>query len=83
MCTLDGLIAEHKFRVWVTILGHMSLHFTSLYSLFSIQNLNKSFVFHAVKRSNVAYLQQTFGSDIHILIINRNDMDWTKYDMSE
>ncbi len=27
MCTLDGLIAEHKFRVWVTILGRMSLHF--------------------------------------------------------
>ncbi len=28
VCTLDGLIAEHKFRVWVTILGRMSLHFT-------------------------------------------------------
>ncbi len=26
VCTLDGLIAEHKFRVWVTILGHMSRH---------------------------------------------------------
>ncbi len=25
VCTLDGLNAEHKFRVWVTILGHMSL----------------------------------------------------------
>ncbi len=24
---LDGLNAEQKFRVWVTILGHMSLHF--------------------------------------------------------
>ncbi len=24
--TLDGLNAEHKFRVWVTILGH--IHFT-------------------------------------------------------
>ncbi len=24
---LDGLNAEHKFRVWVTISGHMSLHF--------------------------------------------------------
>ncbi len=30
VCTLDGLIAEHEFRVWVTILGHMSLHFFSL-----------------------------------------------------
>ncbi len=30
MCTLDGLNTEHKFRVWVTILGRMSLHFTSL-----------------------------------------------------
>ncbi len=25
--TLDGLIAEHKFQVWVTMLGHMSRHF--------------------------------------------------------
>ncbi len=30
VCTLDGLNAEHKFRVWVTILGCMSRHFTSL-----------------------------------------------------
>ncbi len=27
VCTLDGLNAEHKFRVWVTILGRMSRHF--------------------------------------------------------
>ncbi len=27
MCTLDGLIAEHKFCVCVTILGRMSIHF--------------------------------------------------------
>ncbi len=27
VCTLDGLKAEHKFRVWVTILDHMSRHF--------------------------------------------------------
>ncbi len=26
---LDGFNAEHKFRVWVTISGHTSLHFTS------------------------------------------------------
>ncbi len=25
---LDGLNAEHKFQVWVTILGHTSLHIT-------------------------------------------------------
>ncbi len=24
VCILDGLNAEHKFRVWVTILGRMS-----------------------------------------------------------
>ncbi len=29
VCTLDGLNAEHKFRVWVTILGHMSRHVSS------------------------------------------------------
>ncbi len=34
MCVhLDGLNAEHKFQVWVTILGHTSLHFTSLQPL--------------------------------------------------
>ncbi len=27
VCTLDGLNAEHEFRVWVTILGRMSRHF--------------------------------------------------------
>ncbi len=63
--------------------------FFAVYSLFSVKNLNKSFVFHAAKRTNVAYLQQTFGSDIHIFSRNRNDIviiitrDWTKYDMSE
>ncbi len=32
MCVhLDGLNAEHKFRVWVTTLGHMS-HFTFINS---------------------------------------------------
>ncbi len=25
VCTLDGINAEHKFRVWVTIIGCMSL----------------------------------------------------------
>ncbi len=29
---LDGLNAEHKFRVWVTTLGHTSLHFTFINS---------------------------------------------------
>ncbi len=27
VCTLDGLNAEHEFRVWVTILGCMLRHF--------------------------------------------------------
>ncbi len=35
MCTLDGLNAEHKFRVWVTILGRISLHLTQLISCLS------------------------------------------------
>ncbi len=30
VCTLDGLIVEHKFRVWVTILGRMSLSLSKL-----------------------------------------------------
>ncbi len=63
--------------------------FFAVYSLFSIQYFNKSLIFHAAKRTNVAYLQHTFGSDICIFSRNRNDiviiitMDWTKYDMSE
>ncbi len=28
VCTLDGLNTEHKFRVWVTILGHVTFTFT-------------------------------------------------------
>ncbi len=31
VCTLDGLNAEHEFRVWVTILGRMSRHFHVYY----------------------------------------------------
>ncbi len=33
VCTLDGINAEHKFQVWVTILGHMSRHFHFFTSL--------------------------------------------------
>ncbi len=67
----------------------MSDSFLKKRTLRSIQILNKSLVFHAAKRTNVAYLQQTFGSDIRIFSRNRNDiviiitMDWTKHDMSE
>ncbi len=52
-------------------------------NVFYIQYLNKSFVFHAAKRTNVVYLQHTLGSDICIFSRNRNDiviiitMDWT------
>ncbi len=31
VCTMDGLNAEHEFRVWVTILGCMSRHFHYLF----------------------------------------------------
>ncbi len=30
VCTLDGLNPEHKFQVWVTILGHRSLSLRSV-----------------------------------------------------
>ncbi len=36
VCTLDGSNAEHKFRVWVTILGRMSRH--SLKYIFGVNN---------------------------------------------
>ncbi len=35
VCTLDGINAEHKFQVWVTILGRMPRHF-----LVSLQTCN-------------------------------------------
>ncbi len=38
VCTLDGLNAEHKFRVWVTILGHMSL-FTFTFSRCGVKTI--------------------------------------------
>ncbi len=61
VCTLDGSNAEHKFRVWVTILGRMSLHFhfhltnhTSMKSLF-IQLLD-DWPYWLVLWSTVTYL---------------------------
>ncbi len=34
---LDGLNAEHTFRVWLAILGHTSRHFTFTFSLSLMQ----------------------------------------------
>ncbi len=39
VCTLDRLNAEHKFRVWVTILGRMSRHFHCYFHLLPTQAL--------------------------------------------
>ncbi len=63
---LDGLNAEHKFRVWVTILGHMSRPLLYLYScdvdipilielqfiviVFDVNSLNRLFM--AAKQNN-------------------------------
>ncbi len=52
VCTQDGLNAEHKFRVWVTILGHMShpllflsFPFFLIYGgLYNLINLDKNHV---------------------------------------
>ncbi len=37
---LDGSNAVHKFRVWVTILGHMSLHFTCKFQINKVSVIN-------------------------------------------
>ncbi len=39
--TADRLNAEHKFRVWVTILGCMSRHFTSLMSFTKVSQMRQ------------------------------------------
>ncbi len=40
VCTLDGLNAEHQFRVWVTILGRMSRHFHITFTKGVVKNLS-------------------------------------------
>ncbi len=60
--------------------------FLAVYGLFSIQSLNKSFIFHASKRINIAtnFQKEKMWTSTSW---NRNDivivitMDWTKYDM--
>ncbi len=42
VCTLDGLIAEHRFRVWVTILVRISRHFHSHGQKYRQKNSQKS-----------------------------------------
>ncbi len=67
VCTLDGSNAEHKFRVWVTILGRMSLHFPfhTSPSLFITQSLpaegvNSLVLFHFTAWFNdVSFHMQT------------------------
>ncbi len=46
VCTLDGLNAEHKFRVWVTILGRMSLHFHFHYIVFNSHTAKRDIMWH-------------------------------------
>ncbi len=52
---LDGLNAEHKFRVWVTILGHTPRHFTftlfkTIFQTFSLQFVSSKVHF---KKKNI------------------------------
>ncbi len=53
VCTLDGLLAEHKFRVWVTILGRMSRHFH--FSFIMLQNISSSNQFCSFKLYTVSH----------------------------
>ncbi len=51
VCALDGLNAEHKFRVWVTILGRMSHHFHCI----KTQHITKSLKHKIIKNINKYY----------------------------
>ncbi len=44
MCTLDGLIGENKFRVWVTILGRMS-HVSFTLTLICLCSINFIYIY--------------------------------------
>ncbi len=57
---LDGLNAEHKFRVWVTILGHTSHYFT--FTKLVYDWLRKSFTFTFMNLAD-AFIQ----SDLHCI----------------
>ncbi len=75
---LDGLNAEHKFRVWVTILGHTSLHFTYKYRLLSefqyvLICLRIGLLFHLgtgiKKKKKRKILRYSFSYIVHALIL--------------
>ncbi len=65
VCTLDGLNAEHEFRVWVTILSRMSRHFhffngKLIYSASQNLNLKKlTLITGFVVQSHICYVLTT------------------------
>ncbi len=74
VCTLDGLNAEHKFRVWVTILGHTPHVTSSFNSIYMF--LSKIFVLFTIllaktgtKKVPVFKNQDIFYSSIIVLLL--------------
>ncbi len=59
--TLDGLYAEHEFRVWVTILDRMSRHFHLLLFFLSV-GLSVHLLFNSVKMN---YIYLSFSCSIY------------------
>ncbi len=70
VCTLDGLNAEHKFRVWVTILGRMSRHFHSLSYQYG-QILSLSLFFLTLKVDHIQGLHFSIHSSKQKIIVSK------------
>ncbi len=67
---LDGLNAEHKFQVWVTILSHMSRPFLnkrSLAPMYCIQAFGKSV--KCFGSSVVNYVSRVLKNDMKFLLL--------------
>ncbi len=60
---LDGLNAEHKFRVWVTILGHTSLHIHLFFHL--AKNIFSAFLFSSL----IAHLLKTILAILRLIYV--------------
>uniref|UniRef100_A0A672QF24 Leucine-rich repeat serine/threonine-protein kinase 2-like n=1 Tax=Sinocyclocheilus grahami TaxID=75366 RepID=A0A672QF24_SINGR len=65
---LDGFNAEHKFRVWVTILGHTSLHFIYIV-LYTIQIVSKH-LYSVKQEKRVLIIQGDSSKQFSLYLFN-------------
>ncbi len=66
VCTLDGLNAEHKFRVWVTVLGCISRHLSHNFSLIQFNLLDFGVINSTKFWSEKLFLHHFFQCRIYL-----------------